>query len=471
MVPVRVNSDFIQITHLNRRKFIEQTAFSAAYLALFPSLFSSCKKETLYSDSTFKGDVIIIGAGASGMYAAYLLAQQGINVRVLEASDSYGGRVKSLTDFADFHIELGAEVIHGERSLWYDMVLASGAKFITADSNDYFYFNGSLKTEEEAVSNTFFNAMRTMVDIAPSYSGSDISAASYGQLSGLNNNVSHLFNALLANENGTSAERLGMHGLRDADEKWTAGNKNFMLKDKSLLQVMEQRFSSIIDKISLNTEVISIDYSTNKILITDANDNTYETDKVILTVPISILKDGDISFNPALPADKTNAFQKIGFDVGMKIILKFDERIWQENTGSIYGQGLVPEFWATAAGGRSSTDSLLTAFVTGEKAEQLSLLGDSILPTVLSELDVILGDATSHFVSGHVQDWGNEPYIRGAYSYPKIGTGNARDIASLNLAGKVFFAGEAMHTAGHFATVHGAMETALRAVHEILMAS
>ena len=422
----------------------------------------------LYGDSTFKGDVIIIGAGAAGMYAAYLLAQQGIHVRLLEASDRYGGRVKSLNDFADFPIELGAEEIHGERSLWYDMVLASGAKFITAPSDDYFYFNGSLKTEAEAITNTFFNLMRTMIDNVETYSGSDVSAETYGQLSGLNNNVSHLYNALLANENGTSTTRLGMHGLRDAAANWTAGNKNLMLKDKSFLQIMEQRFSSIISKINLNTEVVSIDHSGNKIRIVNQNDNIYETDKVILTVPISILKEGDIAFHPSLPADKLNAFQKIGFDTGMKIVLKFDARVWQQNTGFIYGQGLVPIFWATAAGERSVDDLLLTAFITGEKAEQLSALGDAIIPTVLGELDVIFGDASSHYVSSFVQDWGNEPFIRGAYSYPKIGTGNAREIASQNIAGKIYFAGEAMHTGGHFGTVHGAMETALRAVNEIL---
>lgn len=412
--------------------------------------------------------MIVIGAGAAGMYAAYLLAQQGINVRLLEASDRYGGRVKSLNDFADFPIELGAEEIHGERSLWYDMALASGAKFITAPSDDYFYFNGSLKTEAEAITNTFFNLMRTMIDSVETYSGGDVSAETYGQLSGLNNNVSHLYNALIANENGTSTARLGMHGLRDAEANWTAGNKNLMLKDKSFLQIMEQRFSSIIGKIHLHTEVVSIDHSGNKIHIVDQNANIYETDKVILTVPISILKEGAIAFNPSLPSDKLNAFQKIGFDTGMKIILKFDERVWQQHTGSIYGQGLVPVFWPTAAEERSADDLLLTAFITGEKAEQLSALGDAIIPTVLGELDVLFGDASSHFVSGFVQDWGNEPFIRGAYSYPKIGTGNAREIASQNIAGKIYFAGEAMHTGGHFGTVHGAMETALRAVNEIL---
>ncbi len=48
------------------------------------------------------------------------------------------------------------------------------------------------------------------------------------------------------------------------------------------------------------------------------------------------------------------------------------------------------------------------------------------------------------------------------------GTGNAREVIAQPINNKVFFAGEATHNGGHHATVHGAMETGLRAVNEIL---
>ena len=50
----------------------------------------------------FDGKVIIIGAGAGGLSAGYLLQQQGIDFEILEASASYGGRMRINTDFADF---------------------------------------------------------------------------------------------------------------------------------------------------------------------------------------------------------------------------------------------------------------------------------------------------------------------------------------------------------------------------------
>ncbi|MBX2817584.1 MAG: FAD-dependent oxidoreductase [Saprospiraceae bacterium] len=60
-----------------------------------------------------QGDkVIIIGAGAGGLTAGYLLQQRNIDFEILEASSLYGGRMKRTKDFADFPIPLGGEWLH-----------------------------------------------------------------------------------------------------------------------------------------------------------------------------------------------------------------------------------------------------------------------------------------------------------------------------------------------------------------------
>ena len=70
----------------------------------------------------FQGKVIIIGAGAAGLTAGYHLMQQGIDFEILEASNTWGGRMKINTQFADFPIPLGAEWIETETGIFEKLV-------------------------------------------------------------------------------------------------------------------------------------------------------------------------------------------------------------------------------------------------------------------------------------------------------------------------------------------------------------
>ena len=77
--------------------------------AIDPSLASQFLQES--------GDdkhVIVIGAGAAGLFAGCTLAFLGIDCTILEASDNFGGRVQELPagDFVNVPLDLGAEWIH-----------------------------------------------------------------------------------------------------------------------------------------------------------------------------------------------------------------------------------------------------------------------------------------------------------------------------------------------------------------------
>ena len=63
---------------------------------MLPSWLSSCKDFEPTPEIQYAGIVAIIGAGAAGLYAADILNAKGITVKVFEASDRVGGRIKNL---------------------------------------------------------------------------------------------------------------------------------------------------------------------------------------------------------------------------------------------------------------------------------------------------------------------------------------------------------------------------------------
>ena len=69
-----------------------------------------------------KTNIIIIGAGLTGLTLAYYLKQHHINVILVEARDRLGGRIYTKESFGNAPIELGATWISTEHKLLLDLV-------------------------------------------------------------------------------------------------------------------------------------------------------------------------------------------------------------------------------------------------------------------------------------------------------------------------------------------------------------
>jgi monoamine oxidase len=422
----------------------------------------------------YDGKVAIIGAGAAGLYAGFLLQQKNVNYTIFEASDLIGGRIRALKGFADYEVELGAEEIHGKKSIWYDIVKAANPTFIDDSKNiDYYQIGTTFKSEDLWKTDADFNAALNLTNQATSYVGTDITLQQFMDNNRLPARVQHITNAQIANEYGGAANKLSVKGITEEAQIWSAGNDNMTIGGKTFLAIMQDKFKDVVPKVKLNTPIVAIDYNAQTILLQDAAGNKLSFDKVIITVPLTILQANGIAFSPALPIAKTTALTKIGMASGLKIVMNFSKAFWAANTSSIYGTGTVPEFWVSS-NGRSTQNFVLTGFVTGSKADTLAGRGANIVSTVMAELDAMYGRgvASGLLKNAVVTDWTKEPYIRGAYSYPIVGGGlSFRQDLSLPVQRKIYFAGEATHYGGHSGTVHGAMESAERAIYELIKES
>ena len=441
---------------MNRRDFLKQSSILTIGGILLPStLFTACRKENFFEDVTYDGKVIIIGAGAAGLYAAYMLKSKGIDFQLLEASSTYGGRLGKLTGFANFPIDTGAQWLHGKNSILGDLIKKSKTNITLDDSETKFWFNNQL-----------IDALPQNTNIFEGEELPDISYEAYALQNGLGNEYKYIIENI-AGDQGAAASRLSVYGNNKDEENWASGDDDFKFEETYFDLIDKQIASQVKDQILVNTIITKIDYSQSEIILTDSNNNTFNANKVIITVPISILKSGDIQFIPALPIEKTTAFSKIGMDAGMKVFLKFSNRFFDQN---IIG-GAVCAAYADDSIGKAQNDNILLAFIMGEQAEYLTSLGSdaAITTALIQELDIMYnGQASASFIASHVQNWTTNPFVKGAYSYSTIGMGDARKLASQALSEKLYFAGEAMNTNGHHQTVHGAVETGYREVINIL---
>ena len=404
----------------------------------------------------FNENILLIGAGVAGIYAGYLLQRHGIEFQILEASDRVGGRLGKLEGFADYPLDLGAEWLHGKKSLMGKLVKRTQTAITQDKSKERYWFRNKLKK-------------KTPIDVWDFFEQEDlpdISYRDYATQEGLGEEYRYIVEGV-AGDFGASAANISAYWKIKEEEAWNSGNKDYKFARTYFDLVYEHLAVPVLDKIRLQSIVSRIDYSGEQIVVEDSEENLYFADKVLLTVPITILKEGDIEFVPPLPEEKVSAFQQIGMEAGMKVFLKFSEKFFHPG---IYG-GKYCAAYADEIIGKLGKDHVLLAYIMGEQAAYLSALREEamIVSILLEELDeMYAGKATPAFLDAHVVDWMAHPFIRGAYSYSTVGMGNARSIAAQPVASKLFFAGEAMNLNGHHQTVQGATETARREVGRML---
>ena len=427
------------------------------------------------SHGSFDAKVVIVGAGAAGLYAASLLIKQGIEVQVLEASNTHGGRLQYKAGFSDFPLELGADEILGSENSWYKLTSDTGVPLIQPLADILYVLDGQLGTDVDFQNDTDFLIAQGFRDALPSYQGSDITVQNSIQAAGIKPRVHHILDGEIGNQYGSSNTRVGMRGISTSHRAINQFGDAYVVEDQSHFTIISSLFANVIPFIQYNSPVSAIDYTGAKAVVSVQGGEAIEADKVFVTVPVPILKEGSITFNPALPGSKLNALNNIGMDAGMKVAIKFNGNFWGGCTGSIISNGLVPRYYAPGIG-RSETNNVLAGYVMGTEAETLrNLSEEDIFSSIIAELDLLydgnasrLVSVTENQVDGIIKDWLAEPYIKGAYSYPKVGSTLSRETLALSVDKRMFFGGEATSIDGNFGTVQGALDSAERAVDEIL---
>ena len=369
------------------------------------------------------GKVIIIGAGPAGMTAGYLLAQQGINFQILEAQASFGGRIACATSIADFPTPLGAEWVHTDDDVFQEIV-----------------HDTSIDTSSPP-----------LVGYDPVNDFQD-----------------------MVNSNGSGFTRSPLGEGAGVDTKFV---------NSCWLEFFEKYLiPHIKNSIKYNAAVTSIDYSSDKIKITDNGEHIYEADKVIVTVPLKILQEGSIKFTPSLPKEKIKAINRLEVMPGFKCFIKCDQKFYGTYTlfeDTFIGGGQW--IYYDAAYGQKTTDNILGFLCVGPKAADYPYTDKSqLLAVITSELKAIYGNDKVNILDFEYENWDAVPYVKGTYLGIEA-DGSALPTLAKPISQKLYFAGSAYTDqtqksgkksiwgfSENWSNVHAATRAAKRAVEEVL---
>lgn len=90
------------------------------------------------------------------------------------------------------------------------------------------------------------------------------------------------------------------------------------------------------DTINTNNYPVSISCKiVNPTTPDDIRYEVFEADRVIVTVPLGVLKANSIQFNPPLSSSKQTAIERAGFGNVVKIVMEFDKIFWSSQTESL----------------------------------------------------------------------------------------------------------------------------------------
>ncbi|KAF7085989.1 hypothetical protein CFC21_089349 [Triticum aestivum] len=206
---------------------------------------------------------------------------------------------------------------------------------------------------------------------------------------------------------------------------------------------------------------------------------TFRGDMALCTVPLGVLKKGDIDFVPELPVQKREAIQRLGFGLLNKVVMLFPFDFWDgridtfghlTEDSSQRGEFFLFYSYSSVSGG-----PLLVALVAGESA--ISFEKKSPMENVERVLDTLkkifspMGIEVPNPLQAICTRWGTDKFSYGSYSHVAVGSsGDDYDILAESVGDRIFFAGEATNRR-YPATMHGALLSGYREAANIVRAA
>ncbi len=411
-------------------------------------------------------DVIIIGAGMSGVAAANRLEELNItNVLIVEGSSQVGGRVTS-TMFAGVRVSLGATWIQGTDpnapmlhplfQLVQSCPSVQDMRGVYTDYSNVTVFNAEggpnkrelryddLESAYDALELTECVSLRTALN-----------NSGWSPITPADNWIEWFCNDYCTGESPDDASviiEIDQTPTSFVATEGSYGEDYFVTDDRGFQTIIECLANkTVVDgeaRLLLNTVVNNVDLSNDNCVCVETDTNNQYCGKyAISTVSIGVLQANDQpTFTPALPIWKQDVIEQFGMARYIHIMMEFNEVFWNDSQHIGYianERGQYPLFINLhrifPEGPR-----VLMAVLTGDQVTRVHAQSEEQTISELEQLlSIIYPDANTTVIDYIIPNWIDNPLVRGSYTYLPVDFKQKYFALLAAPVGNLYFSGEA----------------------------
>jgi monoamine oxidase len=429
-----------------------------------------------------RADVIVIGAGAAGVFAMRELLRCGLTAICVEARNRIGGRIFTRRSLARHPIELGAEFVHGESNIVHQLSVEYGLTLVPHVGETYSWFDGQLVPDSELPRppQMLLHELRRLAErfrragggAAPlpvflgTPEGAEILARSAV--------TRRYIEQLIKNDHSVEPTVLTLEGWLEPDV--TGFEANFHV-DQGYSALLHRASEEASLDIRLNRPVHRIEWEPGSASVF-ARNLKLQSRAVLVTLPLGVLQQGDVIFDEPLPLSKTEAIDALRAGKAFKMVTSFralhrGKSFWPEGMAFLASALDSQLHWPTSLWRRRGRRHLLTHLVGGDAADRFGHHPDPPQAIINQLVHMFRNERIRDlFVRAEWRVWHDDPYSRSGYSaLPDDTFPDAREALGKPVADTLFFAGEAVGVKdkpGNVASVHGAIESGIQAARDLI---